>query len=400
MRVTVSASGGVSRALNLAAGFEARGVLRSLYVPFFSEKHPLLSRLTGRAKDVCGIAPEHVTTDVWVAVLRKLMMKTAARRLTRDPWLLWRQALDRRVARRLDTGQDVVLAESMVALETLKAAKRLGSVAVLDRTNTHVKHQVGLLAEEYERLGIVRGPWLSDEAVERGLAEYEEADFICVLSSFARDTFVAHGIPPEKLLVVPSGVSLADFKPRPKADDVFRIVFVGHLSIKKGSHWLLEACSKLGLPAAELWLVGSVDYEMRPFLQRYRGSYVLRGFVRHSQLPRELARCSVYVQPSLEEGLPKAVLEAMASGLPVIASQNAGVSDVLRDGVDGFIVPTRDTEALQDRITRLYHDPVLRRSMGASAAARVAEGFSWDAYTQRMVDALASAVSARSRHTG
>jgi glycosyltransferase involved in cell wall biosynthesis len=151
-----------------------------------------------------------------------------------------------------------------------------------------------------------------------------------------------------------------------------------------GTHLLLVALTRLERPDAELWLIGGVEDEMRPALARYEGLFELKGFVPHAQLPALLTQCSVYVQPSLEEGLAKVLLEAMASGLPVVATTNTGAEDVVREGVDGFVVPIRDPEALAERLTRLADDEEARRRMGASAAERVARGFSWKDYADRM----------------
>jgi glycosyltransferase involved in cell wall biosynthesis len=84
----------------------------------------------------------------------------------------------------------------------------------------------------------------------------------------------------------------------------------------------------------------------------------------------------VYVQPSHFEGVPNAVLEAMAAGLPVVATNVGGVPEVVEDGATGIIVPPKDCSALTRGIARLLRDPELRRAMGRSSARRAASRFS------------------------
>ena len=92
--------------------------------------------------------------------------------------------------------------------------------------------------------------------------------------------------------------------------------------------------------------------------------------------------------PTLIEGMPLVVLEAMACGLPVIVTAN-GPADIVRDGIDGFIVPERDDEAIAERLDHLFRHPELRHEMGRQAALRALE-FSWDAYAERALGVLAA----------
>jgi glycosyltransferase involved in cell wall biosynthesis len=95
----------------------------------------------------------------------------------------------------------------------------------------------------------------------------------------------------------------------------------------------------------------------------------------------------VFVFPTLIEGMPLVVLEAMACGLPVIVTAN-GPGDIVRDGIEGFVIPERDPDAICDRLERLYRDPELRIEMGRRAAER-SKAFDWGAYTGKARQALA-----------
>jgi glycosyltransferase involved in cell wall biosynthesis len=155
---------------------------------------------------------------------------------------------------------------------------------------------------------------------------------------------------------------------------------VGRLHPQKGLPDLLSAFQvlKSPRPKAHLLIVG--DGECRVDLGRQVQQRHLAGAVtftgQRDDVPQLLALMDVFVLASHWEGLPNVVLEAMAAGLPVVATTVGGTPEVVVDGVTGFLVPPRDPEALADAILRLLRDPDLRRRMGEAGRARVAEHFS------------------------
>jgi glycosyltransferase involved in cell wall biosynthesis len=118
----------------------------------------------------------------------------------------------------------------------------MGMITILDHGSSHIEYQRDILKEEYEILGIKPKPYYlpHPKIVEKELKEYEEADYICLPSSFAKRTFLEKGIPENKILHIPYGVDLSNFKQIPKNDNIFRIIFVGSLSIRKGVYYLLK----------------------------------------------------------------------------------------------------------------------------------------------------------------
>jgi glycosyltransferase involved in cell wall biosynthesis len=294
----------------------------------------------------------------------------------------------RRAARRLRPGADLLVAWSASALPVLRRARELGMRTVVERGSTHIAWQTDLLESEYARFGL-RPRTASPRIVERELAEYAEADAIVVPSRFARRTFAERGIPEERVLCTPYGVSLTSFAPpQTPGDDVFRVIHCGAVSLRKGCHYLLEAFHGLALPRAELWLVGSVAPEMEEFRRRYASpQIVFHGAQPQAELARFYGRASVFCLASLEEGLAMVIPQAMACGLPVIATPNSGAEELIREGQEGLLVPIRDVEALRERILALYRDPEQRRAMGRAALERVREGFTWRDYGDRVVAA-------------
>ncbi len=136
---------------------------------------------------------------------------------------------------------------------------------------------------------------------------------------------------------------------------MFRALFVGFVGELKGVRELLTAWSELALPRAELVLVGGADAEGRALLREFAGVHRWVGQVPRSDVERFYAESDVFVFPSRVEGSALVTYEAMASGLPVITTRTSG--SVVRDGLDGHIVPVRDSAALASSIAHLHAHP-------------------------------------------
>ena len=218
---------------------------------------------------------------------------------------------------------------------------------------------------------------------KRFVEEYKLADLLLVLSETAADTFRARGFPEEKLFYLPRGVDVERFKPSHRPAK-FRTVFSGALIKRKGIHHLLEAWYRLNLTEAELWLVGSVHDEAKPYLKQFwRDNIRLVGFVRDPE--NYLSQSTVHVFPSQWEGSAKVTYEAAACALPQITTREAG--DVVRDGVEGIIVRPGDVEAIAAALEHLHRHPEVVKRMGGAARQRVVENFTWDHFRTRLLNA-------------
>jgi len=218
---------------------------------------------------------------------------------------------------------------------------------------------------------------------KRFVEEYGLADLLLVLSETAANTFRARGFPEEKLFYLPRGVDVERFKPGQRPGK-FRAVFSGALIKRKGIHHVLEAWHRLNLPHAELWLVGSVHDEAKPFLKQFwRDNIRVVGFVRDPET--YLNQSTVHVFPSQWEGSAKVTYEAAACALPQVTTREAG--DVVRDGVEGIIVRPRDIDAIAAALEHLHRHPEIVEQMGNAARRRVVENFTWDHFRTRLLDA-------------
>ena len=222
----------------------------------------------------------------------------------------------------------------------------------------------------------------------RFIEEYKQADLLLVLSETAAETFRMRGFPEEKLFYLPRGVDVERFKPGSRPAK-FRAVFAGALIRRKGIQHVLEAWHRLNLRDAELWLIGFVHDEAKPYLKEFwRDNIRVVGFVRDPE--NYLNQGTVHVFPSQWEGSAKVTYEAAACALPQITTREAG--DVVRDGIEGMIVKPGDVSAIITALDHLYRHPEIVERMGSAARRRVVENFTWDHFRTRLLDAYATAM--------
>jgi glycosyltransferase involved in cell wall biosynthesis len=218
---------------------------------------------------------------------------------------------------------------------------------------------------------------------KRFLEEYELADLLVVLSDTAAETFRVQGFPEEKMFYLPRGVDVERFKPGERPAK-FRAIFSGALIKRKGIQHVLKAWHRLNLRDAELWLVGAVHDEAKPYLKKFwRDNIRVVDFVRDPE--NYLSQSTIHVFPSQWEGSAKVTYEAAACGLPQITTREAG--DVVRDQIEGIIVQPRDVDAIAEALKHFYLHPELVEEMGRAARQRVVENFTWDHFRARLLNA-------------
>jgi len=303
------------------------------------------------------------------------------------------ERFDRIVAKRMRPGGNLFVGWSNQSLRCLRTAREFGMTTILERGSSHIEWQRAVLLEERARTGL-NGEIPDVRSVERELQEYAAADYIAVPSKFAAATFREKGFPDDRLLVNPYGVNIQRFKvQRRQPESGLRVLHVGRISMQKGVQYLVSAVNKV--PGANLTLVGTVDPGMNWLKKEQRVQLV--GPVPGHDLPAFYAKADVFCLLSLQEGLALVLAQAMASGLPVIATPNTGVEELIEDKVQGFVIPPRDIDAAADRLQKLADNPALRAEMGARAQAKVSNGFSWIDYGIRARTIYQSVLAVRGR---
>lgn len=172
-----------------------------------------------------------------------------------------------------------------------------------------------------------------------------------------------------------------------------RLFFHGRLVYQKGLDLLLAALGSMPAAPFELHLAG--DGPMRPELEQQastlgiREKIIFHGWMRRPELARALRGADLFVFPSRDEGMPNAVLEAMASGLPVVASAIAGSEELVLPGLTGQLVPSEDAPALAAALAPLLGDIPLLETMGAAGRERVERHYSWSSAATRYLELCA-----------
>lgn len=295
-----------------------------------------------------------------------------------------RFALVDRYAWRWARRADLFLALSGSGLSTGRRVRRQGGVYVCDRGSTHILFQKAILEEEAARFG-APAPVFSRAVIARELAEYEAADAITVPSEFVRRTFIDQGVAPAKVHKIPYGANLELFHPAeaPSANG-FDVLFVGGLSLRKGLPYLFEAFRALSHPRKTLTLVGmrTADWPVIERLAPPEARFL--GHVPNAELKPIMSRSHVMVLPSVEEGLALVLGEAMASGCPVIATENTGARDLFTPEVEGFITKARDSAAITSALQLLADRPDRRETMARAARRRLESLGGWERYGAEM----------------
>jgi glycosyltransferase involved in cell wall biosynthesis len=343
---------------------------------------------------VDNLPKEKVSTFPWLMAPSAGFARVCRTRLPREIDWIVTDTFGSWVARRLQAC-DIFHSLSSYGLRAHRVARqRYGALTVCDRGSSHILYQDEILAEEHS-LWKVPYRHIDPRVVERELQEYEECDFITVPSDFAYLTFVEKRVAKEKLRLVPYGVDLSLFRPVPKVDKIFRVIYVGALSLQKGIQYLLQAVEPLRLPGFELWLIGGLDPDIKPIMERYAGSFRYLGVIPRTKLFSYYSQGSVFIMASIQDGFGLVQAQAMACGLPVVATTNTGASSLFTDGREGFIVPIRDPEAIREKIVYLYEHPDLRNAMAQAARERVQHLGGWDDYGNRMLAVYEDALSCR-----
>lgn len=195
---------------------------------------------------------------------------------------------------------------------------------------------------------------------------------VVTTQAMSRDVQKRLGVAAAKCRVIPNYVDTDRFRPVPARREPNRVVFVGRLASQKNVEPLLESVRSLALSAT---IVGS-----GPDRERLMETYGVSGIdwierVAHIDLPEVINSGSIFVLPSLYEGHPKTLLEAMACGLPVIGTDVPGIREIIRNGDTGLLCEPR-TQAIRSALVRVLEDPALAARLGDRARQYIVENFS------------------------
>ena len=227
------------------------------------------------------------------------------------------------------------------------------------------------------------------------------AQTLIAVSEQTRQKAITEGVKPEKVSVILSGIDSLDTVQVNRhnvrkelgldTDDLF-LLTVGRLMVQKGHKFLIQAMPRLidRFPNVMVGICG--DGPLRPSLENQVQMLGLSKRVNflgmRDDVTSLLAAADIFILPSLWEGLPRALLEAIAAGLPAVATRVDGTQELITDGIHGLLVPPNDPEALADSIIQLLENPELRAKIGATAQAHVLQNYTTDGMCRKYYELI------------
>lgn len=287
-----------------------------------------------------------------------------------------------------------------VCLAGLRAAKRHGAVTMIENPSMHPRDWQCAVLHECEIWGVRPRDCralLPEALIRRMEEEFAIADFVVVPSAIAANSFERAGFD-GKALVVHAATDDVFFTPLNSGEKTrkFRVCYAGRVELAKGVIYLLKAWKKLSLRNAELVLVGDIAPEMACLIREYGSASVrFEGYLPAERLIDVYRSADLFAFPSINEGLARVLLEAMATGLPVVATDCSGAADCVTPGVDGTIIPARDVDSLANALLWHYDNREATRAMGISAQTKIKSDFTIGHYQQRMMQIYRSVVEDR-----
>lgn len=269
-----------------------------------------------------------------------------------------------------------------------KAAKAKGAKAWLYCLNNYLPFMQQQIQQEMKSLSDPTVATMNPLMLHRFSQECQQADLIVVLSEVAKQSFIYAGFTSEKIAVLTPFVDTNKFRPTPKKDDIFRVLYVGTIEPRKGVPYLVNAFKEANIANSELLIVGGTSTRaLRIFMENTlsNSSNIKQEFWDFSQTdPTEVfGKSSVLVLPSVEDGFGLVALEAMACGLPVIVTSQCGAADVVENGINGFVIPPRDIKTLADKLKFLAENQNICTEMG-QAARTTAEQQTQERYQEEL----------------
>ncbi len=224
-----------------------------------------------------------------------------------------------------------------------------------------------------------------------GHSIFRNADkIICLTMNNAID-ICKFGCSPSKISIIPNGVDVKQFHPINGEVPGF-LLWCGRFVREKGLKYLIEAIKLIvsDKKNQHIKLVLLGDGLLQPMIRGMVKKYhlekniIFSNRLRHEEIPTIINKASIYVLPSLQEGMPYVLLEAMACGKAVIGSDISGINDVITHEVNGLLVPPRNAKALNDAILKLLNNKKLREKLGLNARQLMIEKYSWTAIRKKV----------------
>jgi len=405
VRIKISTPYRENSIVNIASGAAIKGWLANFYTTLYlaqwvtaAQRLPLIGNRL--AQELGRRAFPDIPTNIVsnVGMVPELLHVGACRILSKH-WprisseLMYRvkAQFDIGVARRLSIEtSDVFVGMYGASVRSFETIRKTGGLAVLNFVNSHPDEHnrylielAGLKAPHHELIP----QWVAKRVEE----ELALAHLVLVPSHFVARQLSARGVPEDKIAMIPYGVNLEAFQPVSglKKRTMLECLYVGQISYRKGIQILLDAAKQCQDLPIRFRLVGPiVSRELLAQLPenvRYEGPTLPGG------VANAMRTADMFVLPTLEDSYALVVLEAMATGLPIITTDHAGSAEVLTDGVNGLVTSAGSSEVFANAIRRLVDDEALREKLGVAGRELVVSGaYSWNTYGDKVLQEIAA----------
>ena len=304
---------------------------------------------------------------------------------------------DNMLSRKLkDFNFDIYWGYQGSSLKSLRSANQLGKVSLIEMTTPYLPFIKSLLTEE----ALLNPEWSDSIDTVSYTAGYEqrlieeplEASKVISVSSFLKQTLTDNGVPPEKIQVVPLGFDpskiIFNESYERKPGRPLKLLFTGRITQVKGVKYMLDAIEQFDRKDVELHLVGNIIGSGIALMRR-KNLFVHHGSMAQIKLFEFYQNFDAFLFPSLIEGFPLSVIEAMGAGLPVITTPNTSAEELIVSGKTGYLVPIRDSAAIVNAIQQLLNlNTDEFQQLRLNARSKALE-YTWDANKGRIECLLA-----------
>ncbi|MEG4091868.1 glycosyltransferase family 4 protein [Microcoleus sp. Pol12B4] len=281
------------------------------------------------------------------------------------------------------------------SVDTVKSVNKQSKAIFWERVNNSQRQAKSILDDAYSRLGLQPQHHITPEKIQREEQKLKEIDFLFCPSPIVVKSFQEAGVSEEKLLLTTEGWSPERFpnyqSQKPPSEEV-NVLFLGFACVRKGVHLLLQAWERAGIKGS-LTIFGKLE----PAIAQTCRDLLKRSDVVYFDYALDYSsayrQADFFAFPSLEEGSPLVIYEAMGHGLPILASPMGG-GGVVRDGIEGIILPPYDTDAWVEGLRKLSNSPDLRAKMGAAARQRALE-LTWPQVAARRQEQILQKMNAK-----
>lgn len=279
---------------------------------------------------------------------------------------------------------------SSTSLETIEWCKNNAMLTVVDQIDP-ARVEENIVGEEVAAWpGWQQKPErIPEHFMDRLSAEWSLADVVLVNSDWSRRALVTQGVLTDKIITVPLAYEASiqiDAASAPSKNKKLRILWLGSVNLRKGIPYLVEAARLLKNADIEFIVAGPMQISTEAIVNLPENVNFI-GKVSRIEASKHYLQADVFILPTLSDGFAITQLEAMAHGLPVITTPNCGA--VVTDGVDGFIVPIRDPEAIANALLQLANDRGKLQAMSEAAKIKSRQ-FTLDTYANRFKEAISS----------